>query len=88
MGRPKKRRRGGEADEPTEQPGENQIDYTNIFDEFRDMPDFSGLGPIPPPLLHDGQSSIGSAGHGAMTPAQLDLDHVNPFEIQLNQDLG
>jgi hypothetical protein len=88
MGRPRKRRRDGEADEPTEELVESRTEYTNILDDFPGMPNLADFGLISPPLLQDTHSSIDSAGFGAVTPVQLDLGHTNPFEIQLNQDLG
>ena len=87
MGRPRKRRRDGEADEQTEQIVESRNDYENVLNDFQGMPDFD-FGLVSPPSLRDTQSSNGSAGQGAITPAHLNLDHTNPFEIQLNQDLG
>jgi hypothetical protein len=87
MGRPRKRRRDGEADEQTEQIAESRSGCGNILNDFQGIPDFD-FGLVSPPSLRETQSSNGSVGQGAITPAHLDLYHTNPFEIQLNQDLG
>jgi hypothetical protein len=88
MGRPRKRRRDGEADELTKQPVESQNDYSIMLNNLPAMADFADFSLISLASLQDTQSSSGSGGHGAVTPVQLDLDRVHPLEIQLNQDLG
>jgi hypothetical protein len=87
MGRPRKRRRD-EVDQPAEEPVESHIGYANLLDGFPGVSNFADFGLVSPPSLQDTHPSIDSAGFGAVTPVQLDLGHTNPFEIQLNQDLG
>jgi hypothetical protein len=72
-----------------EQIVESQTGCDNTLNNFQGMPDLDfGFSLVSPPSLRDTQSSNGSAGQGAITPAHFGLSHTNPFEIQLNQDLG
>lgn len=72
MGRPRKRRREGEADESAtfvQGPNEN-TNIMNSFSEMQNRSDFDGLNS--PPLLQDTYSSNESSGHEALTPGQFD----------------
>ncbi|XP_014554593.1 hypothetical protein COCVIDRAFT_17657 [Bipolaris victoriae FI3] len=72
MGRPRKKRREGEADESAtfvQGPNEN-TNIMNSFSEMQNRSDFDGLNS--PPLLQDTYSSNESSGHEALTPGQFD----------------
>ncbi|KAF1939565.1 hypothetical protein EJ02DRAFT_513784 [Clathrospora elynae] len=91
MGRPRKRRRQGEADEPAELPAEEQNEHANILDPFSTISKFSEFGLISSaPPLPDACSSNGSAGLGAVT-SHYAVTFPDPFVISpgstLNYDI-
>ncbi|EMD91749.1 hypothetical protein COCC4DRAFT_30331 [Bipolaris maydis ATCC 48331] len=73
MGRPRKRRREGEAGESATfvQGRDENTAVLNSFSEMQNCSDFDGL--ISPPLLQDTYSSNESSGHEALTPGQFDF---------------
>ena len=82
MGRPRKRLREDEADEPTGLPALVQDEYTDVWNDLSGMPSFADLDSlISPPLLQDVQSSDGSAGNEVITPQHHGLSLQAQFEM-------
>ncbi|CAO2650422.1 Nn.00g017140.m01.CDS01 [Neocucurbitaria sp. VM-36] len=79
MGRPRKRRRDGEADEPVELAAEEQIKSMTILNDFSDIPIFSDIGLISPPHLHDANSSNSTTAD--ITPTHHDLGLPDTFGV-------
>jgi hypothetical protein len=79
MGRPRKRRRDGEADEPTEPSAEGPIEYANVLHEFPQIPNPLDFSQVSPPPLQDANSSAGSTGHEVVTPAHYDFGVSDSF---------
>ncbi|KAJ4367381.1 hypothetical protein N0V83_006963 [Neocucurbitaria cava] len=79
MGRPRKRRRDGEADEPAELPAEEQPEPTTILDGFPEISNFTDLGLISAPHLHDINHSNGTTINPTLS--QHDLGLGDAFEI-------
>jgi hypothetical protein len=79
MGRPRKRRRDGEADEPTESSVEGHSQYVNIMHDYSQAPNF--IDQISPSPLQDANSSAGSAGHEAVTPAYPSFGFSDSFSV-------
>jgi len=80
MGRPRKRRREGEADESAGLPAEAHDEYANVLNNYPEMPnltDYDSL--ISPPHMQDTYSSNESSGQGAITPGELDFSLPNQF---------
>ncbi|KAA8625026.1 hypothetical protein PtrSN002B_010940 [Pyrenophora tritici-repentis] len=79
MGRPRKRMRESEAVEAAHLPVPVHPDTMN---NFADMPNFADFhNRISMPALQDTQSSNGSSGHGAVTPAQYNFTFSDPFGL-------
>ncbi|KAH6839122.1 hypothetical protein B0T12DRAFT_490293 [Alternaria alternata] len=82
MGRPRKRMREDEADEPTEIPAVVRDEHVDVWNDFSGMPDFTDLDSLlSPPLLQDVQSSDGSAGNEIITPQHHDLSLQDQFQV-------
>ncbi|CAI9633704.1 unnamed protein product [Alternaria burnsii] len=82
MGRPRKRMRGDEADEPTEILAVVRDEHVEVWNDFSGMPDFTDLDSLlSPPLLQDVQSSDGSAGNEIITPHHHDLSLQDQFQV-------
>ncbi|KAI5374667.1 hypothetical protein J4E82_006535 [Alternaria postmessia] len=82
MGRPRKRMREDEADEPTEIPAVVRDEHVDVWNDFSGMPDFTDLDSLlSPPLLQDVQSSDGSAGNEIITPQHHDLSLHDQFQV-------
>lgn len=88
MGRPRKRRREGEADEPAEQTTEIQINHPLTLDDLPALSDFSDFGLTSPPQLHDSNSSNVSTVNGTVTPLHHDLGLLNGFATSPTSNLG
>ena len=80
MGRPRKRLRESEHVETADLPVEAPVEHSHSTHNFNDMPNFTSFDSlISMPVLQDTQSSNGSSGHGAMTPAPYDFSLSDPF---------
>jgi hypothetical protein len=74
MGRPRKRRREGEADAPVEQAATTQNDHDSSLNGFTPQPSFSSFGLISPPEFVDLPS-----GNEVYAQAQLDPSLVGIY---------
>lgn len=74
MGRPRKRRREGEADAPAEQPSTTQNGHDSSLNDFTTQPGFSSFGLISPPEFADMPS-----GNEVYAQAQLDPSLVGIY---------
>ncbi|RAR07044.1 hypothetical protein DDE82_002986 [Stemphylium lycopersici] len=80
MGRPRKRRREGEADESAGLPVEAHDEYANVLNNYPEMPNFADFDSmISPPHMHNTHSSNESSGQGAITPGEFDFNLPSQF---------
>lgn len=85
MGRPRKRRREGQADESAELLAEEQTEHATVIDEYPVITPFSDFGLISPPPLHNANHSSGSTADG--TPSQHSLSLPDTFGISTPSNL-
>ncbi|KAL1792097.1 hypothetical protein ACET3X_009848 [Alternaria dauci] len=82
MGRPRKRMREDEADEPTGLSAVVQDEHADVWNDFPGMSNFTDLNSLTSPsLLQDVQSSDGSAGNEIITPQPHELIPQDQFEV-------
>ena len=74
MGRPRKRRREGEADAPAEQPAVTQNGHDSTLNGFTTQPSFSSFGLVSPPEFADPPS-----GNEVYAQAQIDPSLVGIY---------
>lgn len=70
MGRPRKRRREGEADDPAETQAETENDHNSHLNDAHSMSGFHAFGLVSPPELQEYDYSSGSTENSVVTPLQ------------------
>lgn len=79
MGRPRKRRREGEADEPVELPTEDRIGHGTILNDFPAIASYSDIGLVSPPHLQDSDQVFGMTT--TVPPSSHDLGLSDAFGL-------
>ncbi|KAL6155747.1 hypothetical protein ACJBU6_05948 [Exserohilum turcicum] len=89
MGRPRKKRREGEADESTGPLTEAHDGYANTLNTVPDLPNYPSFDSlVSAPSLQNAYSSSHSSVHEAVTPGQFDFTFPGQFGISPGQDFA